>query len=198
MYNHVMIDIETLSTAPNALTVTIGACTFSLDPNEDPIGVSAQWGIDKVDAAKYGLHMDPNTVLWWMKQSQAARDGLEKNRGNTLRSVLTELQDFCMAARANHKRQELHLWANDPTFDCVILENGYKACDVAVPWNYYETRSCRTKVFDYSHFYGGMSAKKEFPRENTHHDAEADAIYQAELIRNITLTMQKDIGFTPS
>ena len=38
------------------------------------------------------------------------------------------------------------IWANSPSFDCVILKNAFNACGINLPWNYWNERDCRTLV----------------------------------------------------
>ncbi|MFM9673750.1 3'-5' exonuclease, partial [Streptomyces galilaeus] len=68
--NHVMLDLETMGQGNNAAIVAIGAVFF--EPTTGEIGDTFYRKIDLESAAQYG-EIDPNTVLWWLKQSDAAR-----------------------------------------------------------------------------------------------------------------------------
>lgn len=67
---HVMIDLETLSSKSNAAIVAIGAVMF------DAYGPHSNFycQVDAKDCQRRGMDIDADTVMWWFKQSQAARD----------------------------------------------------------------------------------------------------------------------------
>ena len=71
----IMLDLKTLSVDSNAHILSIGACTVEDKPRtfHEFLGKS-----------QFGSHIDADTVLWWMKQRQKAREriysGVEKAR----------------------------------------------------------------------------------------------------------------------
>lgn len=65
-----MLDFETLSLKENAVLLSLGACVF--DPATGEIGAQFYAAIDP--RTQPGRDINPDTVLWWMKQDQAARD----------------------------------------------------------------------------------------------------------------------------
>jgi hypothetical protein len=65
-----MIDLETMGNKPNAPIVSIGAVFF--DPSTGELGgfyrvVSLKSSVDG------GAIPDPETIMWWMQQSEEAR-----------------------------------------------------------------------------------------------------------------------------
>lgn len=70
MTKHCMIDFETLGLGENAVLLALGACVF--DPMTDTIGATFYAGIDP--RTQPGRDIDASTVVWWLKQDQAARD----------------------------------------------------------------------------------------------------------------------------
>lgn len=69
MTTRIMLDFETLSLKENAVLLAIGACTF--DPATGEIGAEFYAAIDP--RTQHGRDIDASTVLWWMKQDEAAR-----------------------------------------------------------------------------------------------------------------------------
>jgi exodeoxyribonuclease VIII len=70
MTTHVILDFETFGLGEKAVLLALGACTF--DPATGEIGAEFYAGIDP--RTQQGRDIDPSTVIWWLKQDQAARD----------------------------------------------------------------------------------------------------------------------------
>lgn len=74
MTTSVMLDFETLGLGEKAVLLALGACTFNTATGE--IGAQFYTGIDP--RTQQGREIDPSTVIWWLKQDQAARDKITK------------------------------------------------------------------------------------------------------------------------
>lgn len=70
MTTHVMVDFETLGLGEKAVLLALGACTF--DPATGDISAEFYSAIDP--RTQQGRDISPDTVVWWLKQDQAARD----------------------------------------------------------------------------------------------------------------------------
>ena len=152
-----MIDIETLSTKPNALILTIGAIKFSRNKDIE--------SLDKTDnfykrvviksCTKLNMDIDNNTIQWWNNQSKESRyETIENKDRQDIKEVLEELSKFLKDSK--------YIWANSPNFDCVILENAYRCCNFEIPWKYWNLRDCRT-IYDL-----GNTSLKSVVKETTH------------------------------
>ncbi len=168
----VMIDIETASTSPNAAILTVGAVKFDrTKPLASPCE-SLYVRIDYNDAIlKYSLDVDEKTLDWWREQSKEVREEAFGDDGSIARVKLEEglsaLSDFVKDCKC--------VWANSPTFDCVILENAYKAANLAVPWKFWQLRDTRT-VYDIAGVF-----LKDFTGV-TKHNALSDAVNQVKAL----------------
>lgn len=165
---HVMLDLETLSTEPDAVIVAIGAVKFTATTIVDSIyiPVSAQ------SCQDHGLHLNGDTVIWWLKQSDAARAALTDPDALDLG---TALDGFQMWFGDNKP-----LWGNGATFDNVVLDSAYKAAGLERPWSYKMDRCYRTL----RNIPGAPDADD---RVGEHHNALDDAMFQ-------TLHLQKIIA----
>ena len=113
---HVMVDIETLGTAPGSVIVSIGACRF----NEREIGSDRFYRpIDVMDSLMAGLTTDPATVGWWRMQDKDARAALVP--GRPLRETLLDFMKYVQAV------DDTHVWAKGPDFDLVLLAGASRA-----------------------------------------------------------------------
>jgi len=164
MANHIMIDIETMGQGSDAAIVAIGAVAF----DECGVGDEFYERISLEDAAKYGS-IDASTVLWWMKQEDAAREEITKEGTISPHIVQHMLSVFIFKNR--DKEDEVSIWGNGSDFDNVILENWFKAMGLTAPWKFYENRCYRTIK--------SLNRDIEMKREGTHHNALDDARSQA-------------------
>lgn len=127
----VMIDIETLSTRKDAAVLSIGLAVF------DPLAGIIQTEGWAIAPGKVTGHVDPTTVAWWMQQSDTARE-FSFRGGNSPGIILPELHVIIADAE--------EVWANDPDFDCVILQNWWERTTQSALWPVprWKNRSCRT------------------------------------------------------
>lgn len=167
-----MIDLETMSTQSNAAIVSIGAVKFSVKGIEDThyINVSLE------DSMSHGLHIDGKTVMWWLSQSDKARQALNQDAG----SLIWALSEFTSWIGG----KDIQVWGNGATFDNVVLANAYKACKLPMPWSFRNDRCYRTMK--------NMFPDVPYPKTTgTLHNALDDATFQAEHLIEIF----KKIGY---
>ncbi|TPQ24908.1 3'-5' exonuclease [Methylomonas koyamae] len=168
-----MIDLETLSTQPNAAIVSIGACMFDLTTGE--IGAEYYQAISINDHPGLG-HISAETVAWWMRQPYDARLVFQDKNARGITDALMELTTF----RQRHRAQTY--WSNGASFDLVILRQAHQKNGFAgAIWNYWQERDTRTMV-DVAKRMTGEDVTKTTPFEGEKHNALADAKHQARYI----------------
>ena len=131
-----MIDIEGLATTPDTLILTIGAQLF--DPLRREDLVDAQSYYARVDfESQENRRIDDNTLEWWSTQHPDSKNEAFAEDGRIpLKQSLEEL-----GKKIWHCKR---VWMNGPTYDATILEHAYKSLNMALPWQYYQIRDCRT------------------------------------------------------
>lgn len=166
-YQGIMIDLETFGTRPGCVVAQIGACAFS----DKGVGDQFYASIDLESCTQWGLQFEPRTVLWWMEQSQDARDFIIRGSRTPLDVALDEL-------RKAFKWKGKEVWCNGQDFDFPILQSAFDATGKSVPWEYWAKNDYRT-------------IKKRIPRDvyetlkvtaTVKHNALADAVSQAETL----------------
>ena len=165
MMNHCMIDIETMSKEKNAAIASIGAVHFT----EDGIVDTFYQTVDLQSCKELGLHVDPETVRWWLSQSPEALAALRKDT-----VPLSEALDKFDAWFPDPKAC---VWGNGVAFDNVIVASAYKALDREIPWKWWNDRCYRT-----------IKAVIDIPedkREGVHHNALDDAMHQTKHLLKI-------------
>lgn len=167
MNTKIMLDLETLGTAPGSVILSIGAVKFDrhgLRPNPFYARIDPQSCIDA------GLVMDVSTVVWWMKQSDEARAEFVLGEKTRIREAL---QGFSIWANYDPVAPEIELWGNGAAFDNTLLAAAYAAVRLPMPWKFWNDRCYRTV----------KALHPDLPmvkRSGTHHNALDDARSQAE------------------
>ncbi len=137
---HIMLDLETLSTAPDAAIVSIGAQVFY--PVAGGLG-AAFYACIQPEGWKG--HIDPKTVAWWLQQSDRARCEVVSGTMQTLEHALLDFSAWVLRTSYNGSTSNpVYIWANSPAFDCVILRSAYHRVGLKEPWSFRNERCYRT------------------------------------------------------
>ena len=191
---HIMVDIETLSTAVNAAVLSIGAVEF--DPMSGKIEREFYSELDLANQA--GRHIDVNTMQWWIKQCLVNTDNIEfltkhNREKDGVSYALIRLLNFVygydeVTAKVTRGDgyEKIAVWACDPDFDLAILADLYKEHKLPVPWKYSEAKSVRTvRMLT-------QIAGMEIPAQEADHNALNDCIRQAKEVSYFIANLQHD------
>ena len=171
-YSNVMVDLETLGTVGDAAILSIGAVKFDIDSdNIDDDGFYASISVDSNLEAKRRIQED--TLIWWIKQSAEAQTVFHEEK-QTLGDALDGFADWL-----GPDTSKICLWANGADFDLPMLQHAYVQRGQEVPWAFWNNRCYRT--------YKNLPHARQvnFKREGVHHNALADALYQAKHLQLI-------------
>ena len=161
---HIMIDLETMGTRPNAPIIAIGAVAF------DAGGLAKEFycTVSLHSAVRSGAVIDPSTVMWWLGQDKIAQDALTDKQDEAigLEVALGEFMQFVCSYGDGLKG----VWGNGATFDNVLMHESGKRCGVPM-WEFWKDKCYRTVK--------GMYPAVEMERSGTHHNALDDAKSQA-------------------
>ena len=136
MANHIMIDMETLDTAPSTVILTIGAVRF------DPRGVGVVERLElrpTIDeqTETFNRSISDDTLRWWGEQSPEAIEEAMGDRDRiSYHDCMEKLYKFCWNADK--------VWSNGSGFDVVVAENAFRELDMKIPWPFWTIRDCRT------------------------------------------------------
>jgi DNA polymerase III epsilon subunit-like protein len=157
--DRVMLDIETLGTDPGCAILSIGAVRFTADGLGDEFCES----VSLSSCQKAGLTIDAETLDWWLDQDDDAQEVL--TGGYQIENTLSNFRSWYGDAD--------EVWANSPSFDCVIYEAACDALGADVPWEFYEQRDFRTLK--------NLPGAAVVEHDGTEHDALDDARAQAKV-----------------
>lgn len=167
-WTYMMIDLETMGLPPDGAIVSIGACFFDMEKCE--IGPTFLRTINLATAVRDGGTIHPGTVVWWLGQSQPARDAIRFS-GEDIRTTLTDFAAFI----AEHSRvQDVRPWGNGADFDLTLVNSAYIRAGIKTPWSPFRVRCFRTVRNLYPQVEYNPDAKGDGA-----HNALADAIFQA-------------------
>ena len=168
--SHVMLDIETLSTRPESVVLTLGAVKF--DPWADEVAMDSglYLRINVDEQLALGRHVQEETVEWWGKQEESVREeALGEGDRVSLEDTAAQLNRFLVGAEC--------IWCQGPAFDIVILENLYRQLVKPTPWQFWQIRDSRTLF--------GVHGDPRVKGRAQAHNALADCYYQARAVQDV-------------
>ena len=162
---HIMVDLETLDTAPTAVILSIGACLVersSLLPGQE-------FYTELATASQFERTQSKDTLEWWDTQPEGVKP---KGDGNHIFFALGALSYWIQSLIATPI-----IWCKGTDFDTAILANAYAQLKQPLPWKYNNVRDYRTLA-------------KSFPNvmrtSPVTHNALQDARDQAEHLKEIS------------
>jgi hypothetical protein len=184
---HLMLDIETWGQSSNSVIIQLSAVLFDIQTGH--LGSTFNMFIDPNSSVRHGLKIEPSTVIWWMIQSDAARNNMVTSINHSIgsNSLPTVLSDFTRWFKENCNSDTI-VWGRGPRFDFGLLTNAYNTIGLPIPWNFRNEMCVRTmewlrptiknsipKVDEIGHGSegGGM------------HNGLTDAIYQTKYVSEI-------------
>jgi hypothetical protein len=170
-----MIDLETLSTRPDCVILSIGAVLF--DPHKEGVVERLDIRPDVDEQIALGRYIEPATIDWWATQSKEAREEAFSEEGRIpFRDAIEQVRKFGWNRRA--------VWANGSCFDIIIIENCLRQLEMPIPWEYWKARDTRTlyEIADVSLKDGGHVTSHKAVE-----DAERQAIVVQQAYRKLKL-----------
>ena len=168
---HAMIDLETFGTAKDSVILQLAAVQFSQD-----FHILAQFNevISPESCQEAGLSIDLDTVMWWMTQSEEAKQKV------VLQGARSPLKE---ALRRFHEwlPRGTRVWGNGASFDLSILDTAYRKVGYQKPWSHLDERCYRT-----INSLVGRNHPERPPFEGTKHNALDDCKYQIRQLKFVT------------
>ena len=165
---HAMIDLETLSTTPDAVILTVGGVKFDPTTQMQPYN-DLYFRLDVDSQTAMGRNVQQNTLDWWAKQpTEIAEEALgEKDR--------ISIEDACQKINKFGVGVDV-FWSQGPLFDYAILQNLYAQLGKPLPWNYWQIRDSRTLF---------SLVPRETEKRQGLHNALEDCKFQAKKVQKV-------------
>ena len=164
-----MIDLETLSTTPDAVILTVGGVKFNPHNSDEP-NRPMYFRVDVDEQTKIDRHVMQETLDWWGKQAEDVREEAlgDKNR-ISLDQMIKTINKFSVGVDV--------FWCQGPLFDYAILQNFYAQMQVPVPWNFWQIRDSRTL--------GSLVPRDPNEKRTGLHNALEDCYFQAKKVQRV-------------
>lgn len=164
---HAMIDIECCGTRSTAALMSIGCAFFDL--KTFTVGPTFVKPIHLATSVRLGMKLEPEAVLFWLRQGDAARNAVAYN----LMPVDMVLREFREYLDEHGAPGMTRVWGNSARFDMGILDTAYGLLGEEVPWKWTLELCFRTVRNLNPHVVYDPTQ-----RESTHHNALDDALFQ--------------------
>jgi hypothetical protein len=168
-----MIDIETLSLAPDAFVTQVGLAVGNIYTHE--IIETRCWWLG--EAGQAGRRKDTDTIIWWMNQAPEVRASVFDMSAPRIdpRDLFDEFKTYVEAF------PEATVWGSPAMFDMAILTSLWQG---RKPWKYNHERDMMT-------LYKYLDPNKTLqPEPNlAAHDAASDAVWQLKYLFKLLACM---------
>lgn len=178
----IMIDLETLSTFPNAAVIAIALAMWD---DKAPKEIRARaWFIDPDFSIG---HSNPETRDWWNEQDPQVRKRVFGGN-ETPRDVFQSVNLFVNGFVSSD--EEVRVYADPATFDFPILQSQYQALGLPFPWSWRNQRCLRTMKKELA---DNTGIEIEEVASAIPHDPMPDALAQVQELQTI-LQVYKSLG----
>lgn len=187
---HLLLDIETLGTDPNAVVLSIACVPFVLEVHTYfgelvPAGFYVKLDVQE-QIKTHHRSIEDGVMKWWKKQPKDVFDAMVRpsSEDMSMKEGLTLLNKFVSGIKSYHFNKS-YVWSRGNNFDFPILKSLYQAAGIGLPYNDWRVRDVRTAIDimagtdngQYNLRFGGDG----FIAHNPLHDAAMDAARLNEL-----------------
>lgn len=182
----IMLDLETLGKKPGCKVLAIGATTFN---PQTLVGVSDSFYEVISRDNQAGLIEDPDTLIWWEKQSEEAR-AASFSGTTSLHNALLSFNTW-LEMKSFWGQKKIRLWGKGADFDAPILRAAYVELGLIFNWSAHHEMCFRAMYNFWKSDLDEFFERPEFLGEK--HTALADSQHQAEHA-NLIIETLIDIG----
>lgn len=173
----VMIDIETLSTTPESVVLSVGAVKFIPGGNKDTIESKTHWRLEIDEQINRGRQVSESTMEWWAKQDiNVKAEVFSPDNRISVDEFFPELNRYVSGCDK--------IWCQGPQFDMVILESLYSLFGHHWNWKFWQIMDSRTLINTAKIMDPQYSDPRKAVQQNLHNAAE-DSYYQALAVQQI-------------
>jgi hypothetical protein len=183
-----MVDLETLGSRAGCVILSIGAVYF--DPVSGHLGDEFYTPIKIANQTKHGLTIDPATVCWWMKQSEAARSVFAECDDDKTPELVVVMRDFLDWVKARADKKTI-VWSHGGNFDWPILEAALHVFDWKMPSPFWNSRCTRTLYEQAGIKRNDLDNHRRGPKHNALEDAWAQASLVCECYQRMGRNSQR-------
>ena len=181
----ITFDFETVSTAPNAAPMSLGAIVWNRDTElETPFTDDAfSVGIDLRTCAVEGFSFDQETIDWWSHQNEQAKQSVTEGECYGVDTAFQQFCDWIEQMKQKYGAETVCLWCQGQDFDFPILKTIARKFNLKMPVHQHYFRDCRTYV---------LEAARILTQRKTAENCGDTRLAQRKTAENCGLTLTED------
>ena len=146
----ITFDFETVSTAPDAAPMQLGAIVWNRDTDlESPFMDDAFIvGIDLRTCAVEGFSFDQDTIDWWSRQNETAKQCVTEMECYGVDTAFGQFCEWIEQMKQKYEADTVCLWCQGQDFDFPILKTIARKFNLKMPVHQHYFRDCRTYVLE--------------------------------------------------
>ncbi|WP_335989561.1 3'-5' exonuclease [Pseudoalteromonas sp. CH_XMU1449-3] len=134
-YKDFMLDLESMGTDPKDALLSIGISPMNIE--ERTIGKGFYTRISLESCQELGMNINASTVIWWLEQSQEARDEFKGNYAHTpITTALAAVSEFISNQAGDTPQDQIRVWGNGSMMDNALLLAAYDMAGMSAPWTH--------------------------------------------------------------
>lgn len=193
---HLIVDIETLSTKPNAVVLSLGCVSFQFETKKmfsEYLENGFYVKLDIKAQIEAGRKIQKDTVDWWLSQSAEAK--LVTKPSNEDVHPLDALKQFSRYVSSLRTFEGFSdnsfVWSRGPNFDFPIIESLCDTFKMKPPYSTWSIRDLKT-MFDVltggtrGQYNPKIGTPKGFLKHNALHDVCMDAVRCNDIYQEMT------------
>ena len=169
-----------MDNVPSAAIAAIGAVQCDLTTGE--IGSTFYRVINLRGQQELGMTVNPETIYWWLEQSDGARHALLAEGKILLTDMCDKFNKWLESLGPS--TEHMRMWGNGASFDNAIVRYAYRQCNKELPIKFWNDRDMRTVVGFYPRQMQ-ETWRRSTLRKGDHHNALDDAKYQVRYCSDI-------------
>jgi hypothetical protein len=146
----ITFDFETVSTAPNAAPMSMGAIVWNRDTDiESPFTDDAfSIAIDLRTCVVEGFSFDQDTIEWWSRQNETAKQSVTEEECYAVDMAFVQFCEWIDRMKKKYGADTVCLWCQGQDFDFPILKTIARKFGLKMPVHQHYFRDCRTYVLE--------------------------------------------------
>lgn len=181
IYEHCMLDLETLGNSAGGVVLQIGAVCFNMmgGHHEDTF----LRNVDIQSCLNRGLFVEGGNVEFWLRQEKDAQKSLFLPVPIPVNHAIEDFHKWWV------HHDPVFLWSNGSDYDIpIFLEAWTRSVAAKPPWPYKNHRCYRTMLW-YARHEGWKKPGR--PEDMPKHQADMDALYQAYCLQSAITYLKK-------
>ena len=146
----ITFDFETVSTAPDAAPMQLGAIVWNRNTELDTpfMDYVFNTAIDLRTCAVEGFSFDQDTIDWWSRQNDTSKQCVTEGECYAVDRAFQQFCEWIEEMKKKYEADTVCLWCQGQDFDFPILKTIARKFNLKMPVHQHYFRDCRTYVLE--------------------------------------------------